>query len=434
MSVLHPWALALAALAIVPLALHLVRREARRRVPFPALRYLRSAESRHARSLRVRDRWLAATRVALLLCLAVAASRPLVGRGGPASHPPTDVALVVDNTASMQRVAGGSTLLAVALEAARRTIALATQDDRFWVATPLDGLLAAGVGPAEAGAALDAIRGSDAAGSLPDAARDAASAMPADGRRPRELQLFTDGQRASLGGDAELDPEIAVALFRPRPDAGANDAVLALAVHPSPPVPVGTPVTVTVRVGSWPAPEPEDADRSAGGPVEDDGTPVRLLVDGELVAAARAAPGEDAALAVPFLDPGPHVLRAEIDPSGMRADDGRQVGVQVDDPVRVAIPVGPEAAFLARALETLAAAGRVRTAGSGERPEVRFQAGEFRPAPGAPGPSPATLVLVPPADPLGLPALEQALAAAGVPWRLEPDPLRGELRLAGDLP
>lgn len=435
MSLLHPWALALSALAIVPLALHLVRRETRRRVPFPALRYLRSAERRHARSLKVRDRWLVAARVALLLCLAAAASRPLVGRGGPASHPPTDLALVIDNTASMQRVTGDLTLLDAALETARRTLGHATPDDRFWVATPVDGVLAAGVGPADARAALDAIRGSDAAGSLADAARDAASAMPADPDRAREVQLFTDAQRASLGRSAELDPATAVALFLVPAGAGTNAAVLDMAVHPAPPVPVGAPLTVTVRVGRWQGPETA-GDAAAGRQAEGDGggMPVRLLVNGELAAATRTVPGEDAVLAVPSPGPGAHVLRAEIDADGLRADDGRQVGIRVGEPVSVVVPAGPEAAFVARALETLVAAGRARALPPRGAAEVRFRIGEGRQGDVPPGARPPTLVLIPPAHPLGLPAFGQALASAGVPWRLEADPRRGELRLAGDVP
>ena len=74
MSVLHPWALALIALAAVPLLLHLVRRETRRRVPFPALRYLQSAERQNARSMRIRDWLLALVRVSVVLLIAAAAS------------------------------------------------------------------------------------------------------------------------------------------------------------------------------------------------------------------------------------------------------------------------------------------------------------------------------------------------------------------------
>lgn len=430
MTFLHPWALALSALAIVPLALHLVRRDTRRRVPFPALRYLHAAERRSARALRVRDRWLVAARIGALLCLAAAAAGPLVGRGGPGSHPPTDVALVVDNTASMRRLAGERTLLDAAREAARRSLRHATGDDRFWVATPVDGVIAADVAAGEAVAALGAVRGSDAAGSLPDAIRAAASAMPAREGRAREVQTFGDGQAASWKGDAELSPGTAAALFVVTPDESANRAVLDLAVHPPSPVPVGTELVVTVRVGRWPA-TPGEAGAAGPGPAPS--VPVRVLIDGELAAAGRAAPGAEAALAVPAVGPGAHVVRAEIDADGLRADDGRQAGIRVGGPVRVREPSGAEGAFVARALEALAGGDRVRRATAGEPADVRIRAGDDAGTADG-GVRPPALVLVPPVDPLDLPSFLRSLSAHGVPWSLEPEPARGELRLAGDVP
>lgn len=432
MTFLHPWALALSALAIVPLALHLVRRDARRRVPFPALRYMHAAERRHARALRLRDRWLVAARIGVLLCLAAAAARPLVGRGGPASHPPTDVTLVVDNTASMRRVAGDRTLLDAALEAARRSVGHATVDDRFWVATPVDGVIAAGVGAAEAATALGAVRGSDAAGSLPAAARAAVSAMPAREGRAREVQLFSDGQASSWEGDAELAPGAAAVLFLVEPDAVANRAVLDLAVHPPSPVPTGTDLVVTVRVGRWPASARDDESAGPGPADPDPPVPVRVLLDGELAAAGRAAPGEEAALAIPAAPPGSHLLRAEIDADGLRADDGRQVGIRVGEPVRVHGPPGAEGGFVMRALETLAGGDRVRLASPGEPADVRVRAGPDAVAVDG-GARPPALVVVPPSDPLDLPAFLRSLSADGIPWSAEPEPGRGELRLVGEV-
>ena len=78
MSFLAPWALGLAALAALPVVLHLFRRDTRRRLAFPAIRYLRRARDRSARALKLRDRLLLITRVALVMVLAAAAAAPLV--------------------------------------------------------------------------------------------------------------------------------------------------------------------------------------------------------------------------------------------------------------------------------------------------------------------------------------------------------------------
>ena len=100
MSFLQAGALALGALVVVPLLIHLRRRETNRRIPFPALRYLARAEDARSRSLRASDVLLLVTRLGLLIALALAAAGPLLGRGGAADHEPADVAILIDNSAS----------------------------------------------------------------------------------------------------------------------------------------------------------------------------------------------------------------------------------------------------------------------------------------------------------------------------------------------
>ena len=70
--------------------------------------------------MRVRDQLLLATRVLLVILLAAAAARPLAGLGDVGDHEPTDVLLLVDNSASMGRVTGGRTLLDHQLEGRSR--------------------------------------------------------------------------------------------------------------------------------------------------------------------------------------------------------------------------------------------------------------------------------------------------------------------------
>ena len=131
MSFLAPWALGLTALAALPVMLHLFRRETRRRLAFPAIRYLRRARDRSARALKLRDRFLLITRVALVVILAAAAAAPLVGRGDVADHIPTDVLLLIDNTGSMNRVSGEATLLDRQRSRASELLRAARSGDRF---------------------------------------------------------------------------------------------------------------------------------------------------------------------------------------------------------------------------------------------------------------------------------------------------------------
>ncbi len=431
MSVLHPWALALMALAAVPLLLHLVRRETRRRVPFPALRYLVSAERRNARSMRIRDWLLALVRVGVVLLLAVAASRPLVGRGEAGSHPPTDLILVLDNTASMNRLTGDSSLLDAARAAASLTLERMGPEDRIWLASPVDGIAVTGGTTEDAARALESIRGSDASGSNPETIELTIAAVPSMEGRVREVQVLTDLQVGSFGGSVRLDDGVSISVLQLMPDATENGAVTTLDFGPSAPIPPGSAATVTARLTMWPGAKGTNtpADDPAPGEVD-----ARLLLDGHTVGIQSAAWGSDVVFSIPAPTPGPHVVRVEIDPSGLRADDGRQAGIQVADAARVAFHGNPDrgGSFLERALETLESDGRIALATQGpvdvaigEGAESRIHVGGSQP-----GREPS-IVLVPPLDALALPAFNQQLSSLGVPWRAELDQGSGGLRIDG---
>ena len=89
MSFLAPWALGIVAFAALPVALHLFRRDTKRRLAFPAIRYLRQARERSARALKLRDRLLLLTRACLVAVLAAAASATC-GRPGRRRGPRAD--------------------------------------------------------------------------------------------------------------------------------------------------------------------------------------------------------------------------------------------------------------------------------------------------------------------------------------------------------
>ena len=77
MAFLAPAFLALAALAGVPLLVHLLRRRIGRTVDFPAVRYLMRMEQEHSRDLKLRNRLLLLLRILAVLALALAAARPI---------------------------------------------------------------------------------------------------------------------------------------------------------------------------------------------------------------------------------------------------------------------------------------------------------------------------------------------------------------------
>lgn len=432
MSFLFPAALTLAGLAIVPLLLHLVRRETDRRVPFPSLRYLQSAQRQSARSMRIRDWLLVASRMTIVALVAMAAAHPLIGTGNAGSHRPTDLVLVLDNTASMDRLTGGRPLLESARRAAAVSLSHATPEDRIWLLSAVDGIVVAGGSADEAARLLPAIRPSDAGASLSLAARTAASTIPPSAGRARELHIFSDLQTGSFEGRAEIGEGWSVRVLHVAPDEDRNGRVASLSIGPAHPVPPGTSLNVTARIEAG----ADSADSRTAADIPDDAAPeARLLIDGRTTAIRTFNWGTDVSFSVPTPDPGPHVVRVEIDPTGLRADDGRQTGIRVAEAAGVRVVEGSDsdAEFIGKAIETLAADGRVRLE-SGWTDVVIQVAGTPFSGPAASGRPPAR-ILVPPSDQLELAAFNRELARLGIPWSAEPDPAGGTLQIRrGALP
>jgi len=416
MSFLNPLGLLLAGLAAVPVLLHLLRRRSVQRIAFPALRYLRDAEQRTSRSLRLRDLLLLGARVGLLALLAVAAARPLAGRGDADDHAPTDVILLIDNSASMGRVIDGRTLLDLQLDAARAALGHATPADRFWVIPAASPPLASGVNAETAVGVLDSLSVTAAAADLVGRIEEATAAVPVEDGRVREVQLYTDRQATGLvGGPLDLSAWGDVAVSVPDDDPPRNLFVAGLRLEPDGPFLPGAPPAAAIRMAS-------DAEGADAGTDTTDTVEVRVLVGGRTVAVARTAAGSEILVPLPDLEPGGHDLRAEGPPSGLRADDVRHVGFPAEPSPAVRF-LGDRGGFLATALATLAAEGRIRMTDDAGVYAIEG-ATERVPSDGR------ALVLVPPAELTGLPAFQQRLDALGVPWRLAGRSGTGELHLA----
>lgn len=413
MSFLYAWAIALGLGVVVPLILHLRRRHTDRRVSFPALRYLSSAEDARSRSIVASDVLLLAIRMALLVALALAAAGPLLGRGGARDHTPTDVALIVDNSASTSRLSGDRAVFEDIRERALAALDAARPEDRIWVFPTVGPPPAGGVGAARAAEAVGRIPITDGAADLAGAVARATAALPADEGREREVHLLSDLQAAAFPTDAgTADGEIPLVVWVPPPLAEPNSAVTRLDLTGGTTVPSGVGHGVLARTSRFGAEADSAGDAS-----------VRLQVDGRIAAAARAPWGATASLGLPELGPGAHDGRVEVDPGGARADDVRYFSILVVSPPAVLFS-GPPESFLAIGIETLLRAGRL-SEGAGASVAVVEGAGS--------GPTPwgsaATVVFVPPADPVDLPAFNQRLASLGVGWQAQADASRGDLGL-----
>ncbi len=422
MTFLYPWALALGALVVVPIVVHLLKRRIERRVPFPALRYLRSAERVHARSLRLRDLLLLLSRVAILLVIALAASGPLIGHGGTADHDPADVAIVIDNSASLARPVGDRTAFALLLDRARLSLRHAQPEDRFWVYPTVGPPIALGTGAGEALRELDRARLTDGAADLRRAIAEALQSLPPG--RHRELQLLTDAQATNFSRPLGIPiEEVAIVMATGFEVETTNAAVAGLALAGGPRLAIGAHTDVVVSAQWNPGPD---------GPARSDSASLRLDIDGSTIGAAIAGWGDAAVFRLPALAAGAHLGKVEIEPSGLRADDSRHFGIAAGDPP-AAEWSGPPESFLAAALATLRGGGRLGEGGAGRLGEDEtvvhfYESWEGGPT-DAPGGGDGTVVLIPPADDIALPRFNQLLSRSGIPWSLAPDPAAGDVGL-----
>src|SRR6187431_2669183 len=102
-SLLHAGLAAGAALAALPVILHLFMKQTPKRVVFPALRLIRERQKRSKKRLRVKNWLLLLARMALVALMALALARPRIhatanlGTGDE----PTAIAFVFDTSLSM---------------------------------------------------------------------------------------------------------------------------------------------------------------------------------------------------------------------------------------------------------------------------------------------------------------------------------------------
>ena len=419
---LYP-ALGLAALAAaIPVILHLIRRREVRRVSFPAIRYLRQAEQRHARRLRLRHLLLLASRVLIILLLAAAAAGPLVGRGGPTDHHATAVAIVIDDSQSGSVLVGERRVIDLYAERLGLTLELATAEDRlatFSAVRPDQGAILSR--SAAARDYLTELRPAAGMADLAGAVREAVTWLRAQDGLERELHILTDLQAISLPGrdgmaadSADPGKAVTAIVFTPEFSAEANGAVVDV-MPEALPLTAGREARVAVAIQWFGAEAPDDA------------AVVRLIAGAEVVAATEARYGETALLTLPAQAAGWVQGYAEIDGRGLSADDRRYFSWLVR-PAPMVATSGDPGAFVESALRTLergkrlsrvtARASEVVVAANGDGIEAALAAGR-------------SVIILPPSDPLDLPRLNLRLERARIPWRYRADrPGRGATRIA----
>jgi len=389
-SFLQPLALFALAAASLPTLLHLLGRRLPPIVVFPAVRYLTATEQEHSRRLKLRNLVLLILRTLVIILIVLAAAHPVARVGAGGAHPPTAVALVVDNSLSSGAVVAGARTLTGLLDAAKAVLGRLGAGDRLWLTTA-DGLPRQ-LTRMEAEQVLDGLRPAPYRLDLGVAVRAAARVVSDDPLPWKEIVLLSDLQSTAVspGEPVELSL-IALEAQEPPPNRWVDSTL----VQPSIWSPSGT---VVARVaGSRNAP-----------------TPVKLMIGNHSVAQAVASPGDQVLLSGTLQHGGWEVATVELDPDEFRADDRRYVALQSADPARIAAGQGA-GEFLVQALEVLRQGGRVR---EGDDVILDDQIG------------PGVRVVFPPADGLLVGALNRALSAQGAGCWFG-DLERGEWEISG---
>ena len=381
MVFLAPLWLSLAALAAVPVLLHLLRRNIGSRLEFPAVRYLQSAERESSRDVRAKNLWLLLLRILIVLLLALAAAKPFWTRG---EGTPRALAIVLDNSLSTTAIVNGAPVLDRLTATARELRAASGAAERLWLITA-DGTVH--TGPDAIDAALSRVIALPSAGQLDAAVRTAVALTQAASGDGGAVAILTDGQRTAWTRELPAASS-RIRVFVPTLAPPPNGAILSAVAQPQWWTPRGA-LELTVQAVR-------------------DSTAYRIAIGDNTLARGVIVrrPGDSLATQrIPLVGVGTgwQALDVTLEPSGVGADDHAIVPIVVGG-----VPAVRESAgeFAAAAVAALRENGRVRATG-----DVTVSI--------APAASISALpaLILPPSDAGGVPSANAALQRLGIPWR-----------------
>ncbi|WP_169977043.1 BatA domain-containing protein [Tautonia rosea] len=246
-SLIHAGLAAGAALAVVPLIIHLVMRQTPKRIVFPALRLLQQRHQRSTKRLKVKNWLLLLARMALVALMALALARPALNARVPLGdrEVPTALAMVIDTSLSMGYVEQGKTRLDEAKEVANQVLRKLPESSQVYLIDSGVPTVPAAVSPSAARKRLEGLELRAANRSLNLSLERAYEAL-SESRRdlPRlEAYVLTDLARSSWepgqtipGRDRIKERsgrEAATYLIRLAPDEFRNAAIVGLEARPA---------------------------------------------------------------------------------------------------------------------------------------------------------------------------------------------------------
>ncbi len=262
-SLLNAGLAAGAALAVVPLILHLLMRQTPKHVIFPALRLIRERQKQSKKRLRVKNWLLLLARMALLALMALALARPRLTTeaniGG--EEVDTAIALVVDTSLSMEYTERGNDRLQEAKLRAGDILKKATDRSEVFVIDSADANRPPPTSPAMARKRVEALKLRDANRKLNASVAQAYAAVAASALPRKEVYVLTDLAKSAwdFGSSTVADaakkantPKMTINCYVLRLTPKEVQDVAVVAADPASTVAIqGEPLEIKAKVRSW---------------------------------------------------------------------------------------------------------------------------------------------------------------------------------------
>ena len=196
-----------AALAALPVILHLFMRQQPKRVIFPALRLIRERQKRSKKKLRVKNWLLLLARMALLALMALALARPRIFTEDSIGDKevPTAIGLVFDTSLSMSFKERDKTRLDEAKERANEILAKTHESSQVFVVDTADPGVPPSLSPANARKRIDALVIREVSRPLNAAIGQAYSVVSAADKQRHEVYVMTDLARTAWDLDRPVE-------------------------------------------------------------------------------------------------------------------------------------------------------------------------------------------------------------------------------------
>ncbi len=198
-SLLHAGLAAGAALAVVPLIIHLAMRQPPRRIIFPALRLVQQRYRQSTRRLKVKNWLLLLARMALLALMALALARPALHSSVTLGdrEVPTALGLVFDTSPSMGYAEAGKTRLDEAKERAETILKRLPESSQIYLIDSADPGVPAAVSPSAARSRIASLAVRPITRPLNVAVGRAYEAIAQSDRPRHEVYVLTDLARSA---------------------------------------------------------------------------------------------------------------------------------------------------------------------------------------------------------------------------------------------